>query len=218
VVNNKCIYLAIVILGLSVSLPSQAIDSAKELRQARLSPLSQGRSLYKTYCQLCHGETGSGDGLAAPLYTNRKLNLSNYQSDHLDRDITNGVGEFMPPFVDELSNKQIAYVAHYVKLVADPVSRGKAIFLQYCTLCHGVRGDGKGRASKVHNPPPANLTISDKNDDYKRLIITYGGGYMGRNPAMPVWGTELSEQAINDVIKYTNSIRIAPLEDIINKQ
>lgn len=215
---TKCyLYSIVFVFGLSVSMPLAAIDSAKELRKARLSPLSQGLSIYKTYCKHCHGELGLGDGPTATLYDSSKLNLKRYQSDNLERDISQGIGEFMPPFTDELSEKQIGHVAHYIKSISDPVSRGKAIFNQYCTLCHGVRGDGKGRASKVHNPPPANLTESDKNDDYKRLIITFGGEYMGRNPAMPVWGSELSDQSIIDVIQYTNSIRIAPLEEMIKK-
>ena len=80
------------------------------------------------------------------------------------------------------------------------------IFKTNCILCHGINADGKGRASVLFNPPPANLRKSDKNDDYKRLIITLGGGAIGRSEVMPVWGSQLSTQEIDDVVKYLRTL------------
>lgn len=87
----------------------------------------------------------------------------------------------------ELSEEQISDVIAYLALVGNPVRRGEVVFKTNCVLCHGVKGDGKGRASVLYDPPPANLTLSDKNDLYKEMIITNGGAAMGRSAVMPVW-------------------------------
>ena len=67
-----------------------------------------------------------------------------------------------------------------------------------------------GRASVFFDPPPADLTHSDKNDEYKRLIITLGGEAMGRSSVMPVWGQELSSNQIDDVVAFLRSIVVVP--------
>jgi mono/diheme cytochrome c family protein len=86
--------------------------------------------------------------------------------------------------------------------------RGSIVFRTYCMLCHGRYGDGKGRAAKNYNPPPANLVISTKSDTYKEKIIRNGGAAMGRSPFMPPWGQELSDEQIQDVIAYLRVINI----------
>jgi len=67
--------------------------------------------------------------------------------------------------------------------------RGSIVFRTYCMLCHGPHADGKGRAARNYNPPPANLTVSAASDAYKEMIIRKGGEAMGRSPFMPPWGT-----------------------------
>ena len=61
-------------------------------------------------------------------------------------------------------------------------------------------------------PPPANLTMSDKNDEYKIMIITLGGAAMGRSTVMPAWGEQLLlPQEIEDVVAYLKTV-------LVNKQ
>jgi mono/diheme cytochrome c family protein len=84
--------------------------------------------------------------------------------------------------------------------------RGSLVFLNYCVTCHGPNADGKGRAAKLYNPPPANLRASDKTDQYMKLIIRRGGKAMGRSEFMPPWGEELTDEQIGDVTAYLQSI------------
>lgn len=86
------------------------------------------------------------------------------------------------------------------------VFRGNIVFQNYCILCHGTRADGKGRAAKLYNPKPSNLVLSDKNDDYKELIIRRGGAAIGRSEFMPPWGSELTDEQVGDVVAYLRSI------------
>ncbi|WP_334188475.1 c-type cytochrome [Noviherbaspirillum sp.] len=87
------------------------------------------------------------------------------------------------------------------------VYRGGIVFSHYCALCHGVKADGNGRTAKMYDPRPANLTTSDKNDDYKELIVRQGGAALGRSQFMPPWGGELTDEQIRDVIAFLRSIQ-----------
>jgi mono/diheme cytochrome c family protein len=89
------------------------------------------------------------------------------------------------------------------------IFRGNIVFENYCILCHGIKADGTGRAAKMYNPKPANLVLSDKNDQYKELIIRQGGAALGRSEFMPPWGNELTDEQITDVIAYLRSIHLA---------
>jgi mono/diheme cytochrome c family protein len=93
----------------------------------------------------------------------------------------------------------------------DPVpaaqKRGAEMFQRYCTLCHGAKGDGMGVAAKLHNPRPANLTISPYPREYMEKIIRGGGAVVGRSGAMPSWEEELGDAGVADVLVYLQSIK-----------
>jgi mono/diheme cytochrome c family protein len=84
--------------------------------------------------------------------------------------------------------------------------RGSLVFVNYCVTCHGPNADGQGRAAKLYNPRPANLRASDKNLAYMRLIVRGGGQALGRSEFMPPWGEELTDEQIEDVTAYLQSI------------
>lgn len=88
------------------------------------------------------------------------------------------------------------------------IFRGDIVFHNYCVLCHGAKADGNGRAAKLYNPKPANLLTTDKNDQYKELIIRRGGAALGRSQFMPPWGEELTDEQISDVIAFLRSIHV----------
>jgi mono/diheme cytochrome c family protein len=88
------------------------------------------------------------------------------------------------------------------------IFRGSLVFFNYCVTCHGPNADGNGRAAKLYNPRPANLRASDKNQAYMRLIVRNGGKAMGRSEFMPPWGQELTDEQIEDVTTYLQSINV----------
>lgn len=192
---------------------SFARDSRAKVRKEMSKPQFRGSIVFKHYCVLCHGERGDGIARATKLYGIVNLVINQNTPEYYDNVIRNGgkaVGksDLMPPWEDELSEEQINDVIAYLSSVRDPVKRGEAVFKTNCILCHGIKGDGKGRAAVLYDPPPANLTRSDKNDDYKTSIITLGGAAMGRSPVMPVWGKQLSTQEIKDVVAYLKTILV----------
>ncbi len=87
------------------------------------------------------------------------------------------------------------------------VAAGKSLFKKAnCVVCHGPRGDGKGLAAMVFDPPPANLTdgstmahLSD--GDIVRHIRE---GVPGTS--MPAWGKRLSETQVLQIVTYIRTL------------
>ena len=96
--------------------------------------------------------------------------------------------------------------------------RGSIVFKTYCTLCHGIKADGSGRAAGNYNPRPANLTISIATDAYKEAIIRKGGATMGRSEFMPPWGLELTDEQIKDVVFYLGVIKVNNLPKKVDEK
>jgi mono/diheme cytochrome c family protein len=86
--------------------------------------------------------------------------------------------------------------------------RGRLVFQNYCVLCHGARGQGDGRAAKLHTPRPFDLTSSTAPRYYINDVIRKGGAAMGRGVGMPPWGEQLTDEQINDVLNYLFTLRV----------
>jgi mono/diheme cytochrome c family protein len=84
--------------------------------------------------------------------------------------------------------------------------RGSLVFFNYCATCHGPNADGNGRAARLYDPRPANLRASDKDVAYMKVIVRNGGKALGRSEYMPPWGEELTDEQIDDVTAYLQSI------------
>jgi mono/diheme cytochrome c family protein len=63
------------------------------------------------------------------------------------------------------------------------IERGKDLFAQYCAVCHGKQGDGKGPAAASLQTPPANFLDTRHSGIYnpgeKYWIIGNGSGETG---------------------------------------
>jgi copper transport protein len=108
-----------------------------------------------------------------------------------------------------LPAQAVASVGSTAELAAlDPaaVVRGKELFAQNCTVCHGAagRGDGPGAASLPR--PPADLTtghaIPHSDEDY---VYWIENGIEGTG--MPPFDGTLDEPAVRDVVAYVRSLQ-----------
>ncbi len=79
---------------------------------------------------------------------------------------------------------------------------GKVIFHNYCSVCHGDKGDGQSRARNGLNPPPRNYTTPEAAIELTRdrMIKSVTQGRPGT--AMIPWVTELSGEEIAGVVDY----------------
>ncbi len=87
-------------------------------------------------------------------------------------------------------------------------SQGKRLFVQYCAICHGEGGKGDGQNASNLNPPPSDMTMSKGGRDaaYIRKVIAEGSAAIGRSPLSPPWGHSLSQQQIDDLVAYCESL------------
>jgi len=82
---------------------------------------------------------------------------------------------------------------------------GKEIFHDYCSVCHGDKGDGQSRARNSFLVPPRDYTTPEAAIELTRdrMIHSVTNGRPGT--AMIAWRTALSKQEIAEVVDYIRS-------------
>ncbi|HKE23222.1 MAG TPA: cytochrome c [Bryobacteraceae bacterium] len=100
----------------------EAVRAGRELRNPfRASPqtLAEGEALYRTYCVVCHGEQGRGDGPIAekiphpPSYTSDRL--MRFPPGRIFHVVTMGAGR-MPSYATQLSVSERWKVVTYIRV------------------------------------------------------------------------------------------------------
>lgn len=89
-------------------------EAATAPRETQAASVVRGGIVFRTYCVLCHGSNGHGDGRASKMYTPRPANLtaSPFNDKYKEMIIRGGgvsVGRspYMPPWGEELTEEQI---------------------------------------------------------------------------------------------------------------
>jgi mono/diheme cytochrome c family protein len=85
------------------------------------------------------------------------------------------------------------------------VDRGKVIYKEYCSQCHGPTGKGDGPAASGLVPKPAihaNIPFEKLPIEYLYNVINHGGVAIGKSPNMPYWNLTIGQQGVADVIAY----------------
>lgn len=99
-------------------------------------------------------------------------------------------------------------------LLAGDVTAGRALYQQYCSMCHGPQGQGNGPAAATMNPKPRNHTdgryMNTLSDAHLTTVISEGGAAVQRSPLMPSWKGTLSPQQIADVVTYLRTLAVPP--------
>ena len=188
-------------------------------------PAYEGRRLYVSYCQLCHGTDGKGDG---PLAKAMQINVADLtttvrsRSDTIlmkiitgegrqtitGRDRHNLLSEAMPEWKDVFSASQVQALIAYLRflgstkhdLMGDP-KVGLELYQQYCQVCHGVEGDGDGIMTNLMGIMPMdhtnpNETNSLSNEELVESILDGKGRYM------PAWRGILDQSDVEALVSY----------------
>jgi len=95
--------------------------------------------------------------------------------------------------------------------VTDKVSRGRQLYLQNCAVCHGMNGEGAPNwrqrdAEGKFPPPPLNGTAHTWHHPKPALIYTIKNGTAQLGGNMPAWKDKLSDQDIEDIIAWFQSL------------
>lgn len=185
----------------------------------------EGRGLYVSYCQLCHGVSGKGDGPLAKAMNIKPANLTTTIRSRSDtillkiitgkgrqtitgRDRHNLLSDAMPEWKDIFNQTQLQSLIAYLRflgnskhdLMGDP-KVGLKIYQNYCQVCHGEEGDGDGVMTKLMGITPMDHTNKNetgllRNEDLIRSILDGKGRYM------PAWRGILSQNEAEALVSY----------------
>ena len=85
-----------------------------------------------------------------------------------------------------------------------------SLFVDLCSVCHGVGGKGDGPSAAGLYPKPADFTnckqMAGESDQTLLTIIKRGGASVGRSTVMPSWGESLSDEQIRGLVAYIRSL------------
>ena len=208
------------VVGLLILL---AVNAAEAF--ANPPPAYEGRRLYVSYCQLCHGIDGKGDGPLARVMEISPADLSTTVRSRSDtiltkiitgegrqtitgRDRHNLLSEAMPEWKDVFSESQVQALIAYLRflgrskhgLMGDP-EIGMRLYQKYCQVCHGEEGDGDGIMTNLMGIMPMdhtnpNETNSLDNDELVKSILD------GKGRFMPAWRGILSQSDVEALVSY----------------
>ncbi len=187
-------------------------------------PAYEGRKLYVSYCQLCHGSGGEGDGPLAKAMKITPANLTTTirsrsetilrkiikggQQTITGRDRHNLLSDAMPEWENVFSEQQIDALIAWLRflsrakhpLMGDP-ELGHRTYQQYCQVCHGVEGDGDGIMTRMIGMMPTDHTNPNEtnrftNQELAESILN------GKGRFMPAWRDILTQQEVEALVSY----------------
>ncbi|MEN8200385.1 MAG: cytochrome c [Thermodesulfobacteriota bacterium] len=122
-------------------------------------------------------------------------------------------------------SKQMAITLLVTTLLLSPVSllaggdaaRGKRIYQQYCTPCHGQEGNGRGPRARNEalQPPPRNHTdgfyMNMQSDVRLFKVIKFGGKANNLSHIMPQWKHVLKDKEIFSIVAFIRTLAKDPV-------
>jgi cbb3-type cytochrome c oxidase subunit III len=189
---------------------------------------SNGQRLFLSYCFICHGANGEGDGPYAPRLRDHPKDLtdSDYFSEMTDQDIFSVISKggpasrksaHMRPWGFRLPRGDIDDLVAYIRFLGSKSESGfqqikglssAKIYSLYCVSCHGPSGKGDGALVKYMPSSAANLTdkevIAAKTDSQLYRIIANGktNDLYPNQSYMPSWEKVLTKKQIQGLINY----------------
>ena len=185
----------------------------------------EGRRLYVSYCQLCHGGSGKGDGPLAIAMDIRPADLTTTVRSRSDtiltriitgegrqtitgRDRHNLLSEAMPEWKDVFSATQVEALIAYLRflsrsrheLMGDP-EVGMVLYQKYCQVCHGESGEGDGIMTRLIGISPMDHTNPNEangldNQEIAASILD------GKGRFMPAWRGILGQADVEALVSY----------------
>jgi cbb3-type cytochrome c oxidase subunit III len=185
----------------------------------------EGRGLYVSYCLLCHGPDGKGDGPLAKAMKISPADLTTTVRSRSDtiltkiitgkgrqtitgRDRHNLLSEAMPEWGDVFSDSEVKGLIAYLRylgrskheLMGDP-EIGLGLYQKYCKVCHGEEGDGEGIMTGLMGISPMDHTNPNETDslDNEALVSSI---LDGKGRFMPAWRGILSQSDVEALVSY----------------
>ena len=208
-----------------ISAASLLLISLTSISQAFAAPVGnkQGKpmspaAVYHNYCSVCHGDRGDGESRAKGSMIPPPKDFTNPGTAHsLTREqmvkvVTDGKsGTAMTPWKSQLTQKEIEGVVDYIRTTFMPAAtneasnKGRKIYAEYCSVCHGERGNGKSRASGSLMPPPRDFTNAATRAELSRDRMIKSVTFGRPETAMVGFKSQLSSKDIEAVVDYVRT-------------
>ncbi|MEH6616322.1 MAG: c-type cytochrome [Porticoccus sp.] len=177
-----------------------------------------GEKIYHDYCSVCHGDQGDGQSRAqrglipAPRDFTTPQAAVDLPRKRMMAVVRNGKpGTAMTGWAKRLTEGEIESVVDYIRdtfmmsSTTDELRTGRRLYAEYCSVCHGDKGQGSVWAQSGLNPAPVNFTepasIQRLNRDRMIFSVTYGRP----ETAMSGWGRRLTSEDVASVVDYVRS-------------
>ena len=198
---------------------------AFDLTKVTKKDVKDGAFIYKEHaCIGCHTIEENGQLVGGPQSADLSQSGKRYNQDWLFRfginpqDFTPHSGEFLADATEPQLRSVIGYLMtlgvpdfKYFEPWKSPefetanVDRGKVVYKEYCSQCHGATGQGDGAGASGLSPKPAvhaNMAFDKLPMEYLYNVIYHGGRSVGKSTSMPYWGLTIGQQGVADVIAY----------------
>ena len=178
-----------------------------------------GMHLYRSYCLVCHGTDGKGNG---PLAIKRKispvdLTENKYQVKSVE-ELVKVIGFYgrkdgsaMPLWKDAMPESNLRHLAAFIKRfkrsnlqLRGDERKGREIFKSACVSCHDQHGTGKGVLAELIGIKMVDFTDKSmkKISDEQLIQVIHDG----KGDFMPPWDGTLNDGEIIDVGAYVRSL------------
>jgi mono/diheme cytochrome c family protein len=204
---------------------SRVTVGAFDLTKVTKKDVEVGAFIYKEHaCIGCHTIEENGQLVGGPQSANLADSGNRYNADWLFRfginpqDFTPHSGEFLADATEPQLRSVIGYLMTLgvkdfqfykpwtsAEFSQASANRGKLIYKEYCSQCHGAEGKGDGPAASGLNPKPAihaNIAFDQLPMDYLYNVVNHGGRSVGKSPSMPYWSFTIGQQGVADVIAF----------------
>lgn len=195
-----------------------------------------GESLYQSHCAFCHNEQGLG-GIGLPL---NRSKIERLPRSYIFKTIRNGrEGRVMPAF-SQLNDQQINSIIDYIqgwssidkefsfsqKRIIGDAAKGKTLFTQKCSHCHGVNGKTQGKGTGVTLSRDRNFKVIPPSLNNKGFLASASDSFIkysivtGRpGSIMPtLQQLNLSNNDLNDIVSYIRSFEQQYNKDLLQDE
>jgi mono/diheme cytochrome c family protein len=185
--------------------------------------LSQGESVYRQHCAVCHGQDGGANTAAGRLLIPKPrdfsdpVDMARVSFDQLYNAIKDGrPGTAMAPWQVVLTDVQIGHVVDYIRaFVPDDVRSapyeasvelGRRLYQRSCVVCHGTAGQADTQAARMLNPAPTRFSdpVAMARVDDGRMYMAITKGVPGT--AMSSWEHAMVPAEVIDIMRYLRTL------------
>lgn len=202
---------------------TQIASSIQDIYPLVPPDVNKGKAIFEEKCAPCHGVNGDGDGPRAAQLPNPVPALSNPEVARQAVPaqwyliVTNGnLERFMPPFPSLSDSQRWDVVAYSLSLSVSSatIEEGAKLYQEHCAACHGVEGKGDGPQAASLPVPSTNFTDLAFSASKSGFDI-YSSIVLGKPPAMPAFGEELSDEQRWAIVDYLQSLTFTKVPEAL---